>query len=144
MNTPADGLPIAEDHDADSSDPNLPAFLARPAGAPVYHGFPILDDVNVDGFRFGTITNFEATETMWGDAFIVAPDGSRAGLVWGIEGYEHFGPDQFDELLPPTEDRWGVWEVTFPFPMRTRDDARRNLQAVLPKLRSAWELWRSR
>jgi hypothetical protein len=52
--------------------------LARPPEAPVYHGFPILDDVEVDGFKFGMITDFEAEPASDGDAFAVAPDGKRA------------------------------------------------------------------
>jgi hypothetical protein len=34
------GRPLAVDRQAESADPGLPAFLARPPGAPVYHGFP--------------------------------------------------------------------------------------------------------
>jgi hypothetical protein len=47
----------------------------------VLHSFPILDDVEVDGFTFGVITDFEAEPASDGDAFVVAPGGSRAGLV---------------------------------------------------------------
>jgi hypothetical protein len=36
----------------------LPAFLARPVGVPVYHGFPVIDGVEEDVFRLGMVTDF--------------------------------------------------------------------------------------
>jgi hypothetical protein len=50
---PPTGRPLAIDPDAESARPGEPAFIARPEGAPVYYGFPILDDVEVDGFKLG-------------------------------------------------------------------------------------------
>jgi hypothetical protein len=46
------------------------------------------------------------------------------------------------EVLPPEPDRWGVWAVGFPFPMTSRENARRNLASVLPHLRPRWLAWR--
>lgn len=134
-----EGRPLRFDPEAASADPSLPGFLARPEGAPVYHGFVVLEDVQVDGFRLGMITDWEAHTTDIGDAFVVAPDGSRGGLVWEV----HPEP-MFRQVLEPEEDRWGVWEVTFPNPMSSRDNARRNLAAVLPELRRRWEEWAER
>ena len=34
-----------------------------------------------------------------------------------------------------TVNRWGVWEVHFPFAMNSRENARMNLQAILPRLK---------
>jgi hypothetical protein len=76
------GRPLTVDSHAASARSNEPAFVARPDGAPVYHGFPALSDVCVDGFTLGKITDFEAEPSDYGDAFVIAPDGSRAGLVW--------------------------------------------------------------
>jgi hypothetical protein len=134
------GHPMAFDPEAASAEPGLPGFLARPEGAPVYHGFPILADVVVEGFQFGTISDFEAERNPAdGDAFVVAPDGSRAGLVWQRD------PEPYVREIHPFEpERWGVWAVGFPYPMRTRADARRNLEAVLPLLKEQWERWRMR
>jgi hypothetical protein len=44
------GRPIRLDPDAESADPSLPAFLARPEGSRAYHGFALLDAIEVDGF----------------------------------------------------------------------------------------------
>jgi hypothetical protein len=132
------GRPVAVDGTAKSANKDLPAFLARPSDAPVYHGFQLLDDVVVDGFTLGLITDFEQGGTA-GDAFVVAPDNSRAGLVWEVSD------DQvIEELCPIENDRWGVWAVSFPREMSGREDARVNLRAILPRLKPKWEEWRER
>jgi hypothetical protein len=51
------GRPLAIDGKAESASPTEPAFIARPEGAPVYHGFVVLDEISVDGFTLGKITN---------------------------------------------------------------------------------------
>lgn len=127
------GRPIAMDPNAVSADSEAPAFIARPAGAPVYYGFVVLEDVEVDGFVLGKISDFEAEPMDYGDAFVIAPDGRRAGLVWEI------GDVRLEQVMPPDASRWGVWAVWFPHPMRTRDDARLNLAAIVPLLRPHWE-----
>jgi hypothetical protein len=99
----------------------------------------VLDGVEVEGFSFGMITDFEADPSPEGDAFVVAPDGSRAGLVWEVAEESAFA-----EAGPLEPGRWGVWAVTFPHPMTSRDNARRNLQTIVPELRRQWETWRER
>jgi hypothetical protein len=84
------------DFTAESASAEVPGFLARPSSAPVYHGFRLLDDVAVDGFVLGVITDFEAAESTEGDAFVVAPDNSRAGLVWEVSNDQ-----QFTEVCQP-------------------------------------------
>jgi hypothetical protein len=108
------GQSIATDPKAISAEPGVPAFVARPSGAPVYYGFPVLDDIEVDGFKFGVICDFEAEQMEYGDAFIVAPDDSRAGLVWEV-----FDEPYFREVIGLEDSRWGVWAVSFQYPMRT-------------------------
>ncbi|MCU1286913.1 MAG: 3-deoxy-8-phosphooctulonate synthase [Acidobacteriales bacterium] len=130
------GRPLAYDSNAASASDGVPGFIARPEGTPVYHGFRILEDVQVEGFRFGMITNFEAQETNEGDAFVVAPDDSRAGLVWDIGSNLNF-----EEVLPFEASRWGVWAVSLPHPMRTRDDAKKNLESIVPALKEKWQEW---
>jgi hypothetical protein len=41
----------------------------------VYHGFIRLEDVSVDGFTLGKISNFEAEEMDYDDAFVIAQTG---------------------------------------------------------------------
>lgn len=131
------GRAIVVDHTAESASSTLPAFLAKPKGAPVYHGFKILDDVTVDGFTFGAITDFEAHPSNEGDAFVIAPDSSRAGLVW-----THSSEPRFVQLCAPSEDRWGVFEVAFPYEMTSRENVKLNLENIIPQLRPKWEQWR--
>jgi hypothetical protein len=131
------GKPIAVDRHAERASQTEPAFVARPNRAPIYHGFRVLEDVTVEGFTFGAITDFEAESCDSGDAFIVAPDGSRAGLVWELGAAR-----SIEQVLPLEQERWGVWAVWFPHPMRTRADARNNLATVLPDLKARWEEWK--
>ncbi len=129
---------MAIDHAATSASPGLPGFLARPSDAPVYHGFKVLHDVVVDGFTFGMITDFEAEPVSYGDAFVVAPDNSRAGLVWQVSETH-----VFEQACTETEDRWGVWAVTFPLPMTSRENVAANLTTVILLLKAKWENWKS-
>ena len=130
------GRPLRLDPDVVSAAGGEPAFAARPKDAPAYHGFPVLEDVLVDGFQLGMIDDWEAEPLDYGDAFVVAPDGSRAGLDWEVH------PERdIQRVLGFEPDRWGVWYVRFPREMRTREDARSNLAYVLPDLRPKWEEW---
>lgn len=133
------GRPLAIDATAKRASPTEPAFIARPDGAPVYHGFVVLDDVDVDGFTLGKITDWEAEPCETGDAFAIAPDGSRAGLVWEI-----CDPPYFQEVMPIEADRWGVWGVGFRLPMSSRENAHKNLESILPELKLRWTEWKSR
>jgi hypothetical protein len=95
--------------------------------------------VVVDGFTLGKITDWEAEPCESGDAFVIAPDGSRAGVVWEI-----CHPAYFQEVIPIEAARWGVWGVGFLLPMTSRENARKNLESVLPQLKSRWREWKSR
>jgi hypothetical protein len=129
--------PLGLDPLAESTSQTEPAFIARPAGAPVYHGFEILVDVVVGGFTFGKITDFERETCNEGDAFVVAPDNSRAGLVWEISEKPYF-----QEISAPEAERWGVWGVAFPNAMTSRENVRKNMESILPELKKRWEEWR--
>ena len=137
--SPPRGQPLALDPTATSASANEPAFIARPDNAPVYYGFQVLDDVVVDGFVLGKITDFELEQSDYGDAFVIAPDNSRAGLVWEVSE-----SSCFEEVCPIEKTRWGVWAVSFPFQMSSRVNARTNLEAVLPAPKKRWEEWRER
>jgi hypothetical protein len=121
--------PLRLDPDAASASAHLPAFLARPDDAPVYHGFPIIRESLTDGWQFGTISDYEDPAGCdFGDAFVIAPDGSRAGLVWSVGDY----PTR--EVCRPDAGRWGVYEIAFCKPVRTTADFVECCRAVLPEL----------
>jgi hypothetical protein len=124
------GKPLRLDPKARSANPAHPAFVARPPGASVYHGFPLIEATNTDGWVYGAITDFEAPEgAEAGDGYVQAPDGRRAGLVW------EFGEGEFAEILPPDKDRWGVYAVWFPKPVHSVSDLTDCFRHVLPALR---------
>jgi hypothetical protein len=119
---------------AESDSPDAPAFLSRPEGSPVYHGFGLVEETRTDGWYFGAITAFEDPDGCeWGDGFVVAPDGKRAGIVWEV------GDGEIQEVLPPDETRWGVYAVWFPLVVRTVDDLVFNFRHVLPELQRKYE-----
>jgi hypothetical protein len=130
------GRRLAVDPKAVSSSSTEPAFIARPVGAPVYYGFEVLQDVVFEGFTFGKITDFEAEPCQEGDAFLIAPYNSRAGLVWQVADEV-----SLSEISPVGANRWGVWSVTFPYRMNGQENARRNLELIVPALKKEWERW---
>ena len=124
-----EGQVAREDPSAVSARPGLPAFLAPPAGAPAYYGFP--QQSEKDGFVFGVITSPRPGAT-WGDAYVVAPDGSRAGIVWVIEGAVT------EVVLPPEPTRWGVYQFHFEPPVDSDADLVQRLHAILPRLKELY------
>ena len=96
-----------------------------------YETWPVIEEATTDGWRFGTAMSFSGKQ--WGDAFVEAPDGSRAGLVWEL------GEKPLATVLPAEQDRWGVYRVSFPRPMASVQDLAANFAAVLPQLKSAYE-----
>src|SRR5579884_716639 len=128
--------PPAVDMSAQSAMRDMPSFAAPPAGSEPYHGFPVLERATASGFRLGMITNFLTFPESRGDAFVIAPDGSRAGLIW-----EETDRTYFEQAGPISEERWGVWSAGFIHPMRSEEDARRNLETIVPNLRESWQRW---
>ncbi len=125
------------DPDAASAEPETPAFMAPPEGAPPFHGFAVLDDVESGGLTWGGITDFEHRPGLaTGDAFVVAPDGSRAGIEWraGDTAYVL-------QMAPPSAERWGVYLIGVTRPMVDRATVAANLADVAPDLRAFWEEW---
>src|SRR5262249_14264437 len=130
--------PLRLDPNAVSGSAQEPAFLAPPADAPVYHGFPIIPESLTDGWQFGTISEYEDPDGCdFGDAFVIAPDGSRAGLVWSTGNY----PTR--EIDRPKASRWGVYEIAFPRPVRTTADFVECCRAILPELKRIYAAVRS-
>jgi hypothetical protein len=127
------------DATAASATPGQAAFLSRPRGAPAYHGFPVIEETRTsDGWVFGAITAFMDPDGCdAGDGFVEAPDGSRAGLVWEV------GNGESATILPPDEERWGVYAVSFPRAVRDLEDLSANFRAVLPFLREQFRTVRA-
>ena len=127
------GQVAREDPSAVSARPGMPAFLAPPAGAPAYCGFPLLPNSEKDGFVFGAITRPRTgASAVWGDAYVVAPDGSRAGIVWVTEG------PVTEVAFPPEPGRWGVYQFRFEQAVESDADLVRNLHAILPRLKELY------
>jgi hypothetical protein len=133
----SDSIPLRLDPEAESADPSLPAFLARPADAPVYHGFPLLEESRtVDDWCFGTISDFDCPEGLdWGDAFVVAPDNSRAGIAWEV------GAATLNVIMPPDTGRWGVYGLGFARPVHNSLELVEQLLGWLPDLRRLHGEW---
>ena len=91
----------------------------------------------MERFTLGMITDFEAEPCHEGDGFVIAPDDSRCGLVWEVSTRVYF-----ETVIAPEQNRWGVWGVSFPHPMDSRENARRNLERILPRLKQEWNRWR--
>jgi hypothetical protein len=100
--------------------------------SPLYHGYAVVRETCTDGWCLGSLTEFEdPAGCTSGDAFVVAPDGSRAGLVWEV------GSEPIQEILAPDSERWGVYAIWFPSPTRTVEDLVNNFRFILPQLKEA-------
>ena len=130
---PLSGRRLTTDPNAPAASPGEPASMSRRAGSPVYHGFVIVPETCTDGWCLGSITEFaDPNGCDGGDAFVIAPDGSQAGLVWSV------GADPLQEILPPDAERWGVYAISFPHPTRTVADLVTAFRAVLPQLKAKY------
>lgn len=125
--------PILLDPLAQSASAALPAFLARPSGAPVYHAFPVIAESATDEWYLGTITDYaDPNGCDYGDAFVIAPNGARAGLVWQV------GEGVTEQIMPPDADRWGVYAIWFTHAIHSTDEFVAAFRLVLPELRSIY------
>jgi hypothetical protein len=87
---------------------------------------------SVDGFELGM---FVASDER-GDAWIKAPDGSIATLIW-----QTGEPSYFTVSIEPNETRWGTFTVQLPLPLTNDDEAGSYLAGLLPELRPRWQAW---
>ena len=111
--------------------------MSPPDGAPAYYGFPLLSGIECDRFKLGVITDFTLeSDVLEGDLYIVAPDGSRAGIVPVTGPGKRYG-----EYEPATAAKWGVWQFEFSRPLRTIEDAQWALDQMVHVLRPEWERW---
>lgn len=95
-------------------------------------GYP---EASVDGFTLGMIASYGDC----GDAWVHAPDGGVATLIW-----ETGEPSYFQVSIPADPaGRWGTYAVQLPLPMTTDDEAARYLRALLPDLIPRWRQWQA-
>jgi hypothetical protein len=107
-------------------------MLEERGGVPVYHGFMVVPETLTDGWCLGVISGQEDPEgSTSGDAYVVAPDGSSAGLVWEVGG------EPMVQILPPDSERWGIYAISFPHPVRNVEDLASAFRSVLPALKEA-------
>lgn len=113
-------------------------FFIKANDEQVYSGFPLVNETETDGFVYGAITNYldadEPDGCLTGDGFVQAPDTSRAGLVWQVGINE-----EIETLIPPDDDRWGVYAVNFSLPVKTMEDLIYNFRRVLPQLKEKYQ-----
>lgn len=78
---------LLQDPSAPPSKKGQPFFI-RNEGEQVYTGFPLIPETETDGFIYGAITDFLEPDSeegcTSGDAYVQAPDGSRAGIDWVV------------------------------------------------------------
>lgn len=114
------------------------AFLSPPDGAIIYYGFPLIQETEKDGYIYGAITDFLEPDTAdgctFGDGFIQAPDGTRAGLIWEIAEQPYVAVN-----IPPEEDRWGVYNIGFNRSISSIEDLVENFHTILPLLKEIKE-----
>jgi hypothetical protein len=126
------------DLSAKSTDPSKPAFMAPPAESKEYYGFPLIKELSIDGFTLGAITDFleadsEAGCTI-GDAFVEAPDGTRAGIFWEVSDEL-----KFCTIVQPDDNRWGVYSITVLNPVKSIEDMKKNFELMLPLIKHIYE-----
>lgn len=102
----------------------------EPSERRAYSGWPVIDASETDGWYYGEITGLcdDPKGCTSGDGFVVAPDGGRAGIAWEVGAFSVL------EVLPPSEQSWGVYNVAFPHPVRDLADLVACFRAVLPDL----------
>jgi hypothetical protein len=87
----------------------------------------------VDGFTLGMFVSYDD----YGDAWVRAPDGGIATLVW-----ETGTPSYFKVLIAPeSAGRWGTFAVQLDLPLTTDAEAEAYLRALLPDLIPRWQMW---
>ena len=90
-------------------------------------------EATLDGFTLGMFVSYEDC----GDAWIKAPDGGIATLIW-----ETGSPAYFREVIPPDPDgRWGTYAVQLDLRLTTDEEAKAYLRALFPELRPRWKAW---
>jgi len=122
------------DPGAELIDRSEPPFATALPGSKAYYGHPLLEATRVEGWCLGVVTDpFEPdcdSGCTIGDAFVEAPDGSRAGLVWALDEAPRFAV-----LFLPDSKRWGVFYLAVEQPIATMEQLRDAFTFMLPALK---------
>ena len=110
----------------------------RPASVPVKIPFDhtVIPETWTDGWGDGSYTVYDqdADGCREGDGFVVAPDGSRAGLDWVVGK----AVGRLRQIAPPDKSGWGFYEAVFPRPIFNTADLVEAFRAVLPKVEARY------
>jgi hypothetical protein len=106
-------------------------------GYGVYHNNPLVIETETEGFTYGEITDhfdfYEEEGCTFGDGFVQASNGTRAGIIWALSDSPYLST-----CVEPEDDRWGVYNVGFAKPIKTMDDLTFNFRTVLPLIKDAY------
>ena len=88
-----------------------------------------------DGWVMESFGSFDQIKGSWqGTGYVVAPDGSRAGIMWSV------GEGANLEYQPQDSDLWAIYKISFPKPVFNAADLAANFGRVLPDLRARYEV----
>lgn len=93
-------------------------------------GYPT---VQAEGFELGMFVSYGEC----GDAWVRAPEGGIAGLIWETGSPEYFRM----AIEPDPADRQSTFAVQLDLPMTTSSEAEAYLRAFLPRLIPYWHAW---
>lgn len=111
------------------ADAKIAISRLRPAEAEL----SIYPEATVDDFTMGMFVSYDDC----GDAWVQAPDGGVATLIW-----ESGSPSYFLESIPPDPaGRWGTYAVQLELPLTNNEEAAAYLRALLPELMPRWKAW---
>ena len=104
-----------------------------------YSNFPLVEETRKDGWCFGIITEYEDEKGCTdGDAFVEAPDGTRAGLVWDVDA----NVEQKIIMInrPESKEYWGLYQIYFSKTVYTTKDIVENFHEILPEIQRLYEM----
>ena len=104
----------------------------------IYSRSTLVMETEVEGFIYGEITDhfdFDEEEgCTFGDGFVQAPDGTRAGIIWELSD-----EPCLSICIEPEKNRWGVYTVGFVRPIKTVDDIVYNFKTIFPLIKEAYK-----
>lgn len=100
-----------------------------------HDGFPLVEETRTDGWCYGAVTEFNEPECHpngceSGSGYVETPDGSRIGLVWAT------GDFAAEWVHPLGDESSGLYEVSFPKPVKNLRDLVECFRRVVPQLQA--------